>query len=87
MNRTLFMLLAQYDGKPMIPAETACKDFFAPCTYATFLRKVQDGQIPLPLVKMERSQKGARMIHLSDLADYIDLRRGDAEREMKKLRA
>lgn len=87
MNRTLFMLLAQYDGKPMIPAETACKDFFAPCTYPTFLRKLEAGDIPLPLVKMERSQKGARMIHLSDLAAYIDLRRDDAAREMKKLRA
>lgn len=87
MNRTIFMLMAQYDGKPMIPAETACRDFFAPLTYQTFLRKVQDGEIALPLVKMERSQKGARMIHLADLAAYIDVRRDAAVEEMRKLRA
>jgi hypothetical protein len=36
---------------------------------------------------MEDSQKGARMIHLSDLADYIDRRRDAAAKELKQMRA
>lgn len=80
MSKTLFMLMAQHDGKPVLPADVVCREYFAPLTLPVFLRKVSNGDIPLPLMKMERSQKGARVIHLEDLATYIDKQRETAKR-------
>lgn len=85
--KTLFMLMAQYDGAPMISAEQCCKDFFAPLTLPVFMRKVKEGDIDLTMIPMENSQKGARMIHLKDLADYIDKRRAAADKERKQMGA
>ena len=81
MMKTLFMLMAQHDGKPILPVDVVCKEYFAPMTLPVFLRKVNAGEIALPLVKMERSsQKGPRLVHIEDLAAYIDERRAEAKR-------
>ncbi len=85
--KTLMMLMLRHDGQAMLPADVVCKEYFAPLTLPVFLRKVNAGDIALPLVKMERSQKGARLVHLQDLAEYIDRQRADALKEMVKLRA
>lgn len=82
---TLFMLMARYDGAPMVPAERVRADFFDSMTLPVFLRKAQAGDIPLPIVRMDRGQKAARMIHLKDLADYIDARRKEALDEARKM--
>lgn len=82
---TAFLLMAQYDAIPIIPAETVCKDFFGHLTLRKFLRKVSDGSLPLPMVKIEDSQKAAKGVHLQDLAKYLDDRRDAAQREHKKL--
>jgi hypothetical protein len=39
----------------------------------------------LPIVRVERSQKSARSVHLSDLADYIEIRRQAALKEHRQL--
>ena len=80
VSKTLFMLMAAHDGKPVLPVDVVCREYFAPLTLPVFLRKVQNGDIALPLIKMERSQKGARLIHLEDLAAYIDAQREAAKR-------
>lgn len=82
MTKTLFMLMAKHDGKPILPADEVCREYFAPMTLPVFLRKVGAGEIALPLVKMERSQKGAKVVHLKDLAAYIDAQRTAALREL-----
>ena len=84
---TLFLLMARHDGRPMLAADQVCKDYFAPLTYPVFLRKITAGEIALPLVRMEASQKGAKMVHLSDLAQYIDERRKAAQKEARQLQA
>jgi hypothetical protein len=73
--KTLFLLMAQYDGKVIIPVETVCKDFFSHLTLPQFLRKIGAGKITLPIVRVDRSQKSFRGVHLQDLADYLDERR------------
>lgn len=83
---TIFLLMAKH-GAPMITAETCCKDYFSPLTLPVFIRKVAAGEIAIPLVRMEDSQKGAKMVHLSDLATYIDQRRDAAAKELKAMRA
>lgn len=49
--------MAQYDGRAVIPAETVCRDFFSHLTLDKFLRKRAAGEIDLPLVRIEASQK------------------------------
>jgi hypothetical protein len=82
---TLFLLMAQYNGRAIIPVETICKDYFSHLTPEKFLRKIAAGEIELPLVRIEVSQKSAKGVHLQDLADYLDRRRAAAIRETKSL--
>lgn len=79
---TIFLLMAKHEA-PVISAETCCREYFAPLTLTVFMRKVNEGTIPLPLIRMEESQKGAKMVHLTDLAAYIDARRAAAGKELK----
>ncbi|MCO1435407.1 pyocin activator PrtN family protein [Burkholderia multivorans] len=83
--KTAFLLLAQYDGQAVIPIDDVCRDYFAPLTVATLLRKIGSGEIRLPVVRMEKSQKGAKGVHVEDLAAYIDARRAAAVKECDQL--
>jgi hypothetical protein len=50
------------------------------------LSKVAVGDIKIPLVRIEPgSQKGAKGVHLTDLAQYIDQSRAAAVKEAKQL--
>lgn len=80
---TLWMLLARYRGEPTIPAETVCENHFGHMNYRVFLRKVADGEINLPVIRMTEGQKAPRYIHVSDLARYIDERHQVAEKEAR----
>lgn len=82
---TAFLLMAKYEGTPIIPAQKVCDDFFPHLTLVKFLRKVSDGHIPLPIVRIEASQKSAKGVHLQDLAQYLDQRRDEAQREFKQM--
>ena len=84
---TLFLLMAQYDGRVIVPAEAVCKDYFSHLTITKFLRKVGAGEIDLPLTRAERSQKSAKGVHLRDLASYLDKRREIALSEARAFRA
>lgn len=84
MNTT-FLLMAQYNAQAVVPIEAVCRDYFAPLTVPTLIRKIGAGEIRLPLVRMETSQKGAKGVHIQDLADYIDARRAAAVKECTQL--
>jgi hypothetical protein len=43
------------------------------------------GQIKIPVVRMDGSNKGAKGIHLQDLATYIDGLRESAQKESTQL--
>jgi hypothetical protein len=75
-----------YSGRPIIPVENVAKDFFG-LTTEKFVRKVSAGDIALPLVRMEASQKCAKGVHINDLAEYLDKRRAAAVKECQQLRA
>ncbi|MBU9388981.1 pyocin activator PrtN family protein [Burkholderia multivorans] len=83
--KTAFLLLVQYDGQAIVPIDVVCRDYFAPLTVATLLRKISAGEIRLPIVRMEKSQKGAKGVHVEDLAAYIDARRAAAVKECEQL--
>ena len=86
---TAFLLMAQYNGQAVIPIDSLCADYFRHLTPEMLLRKVMAGEIDLPVVRIESSQKSARGVHLQDLADYLDRQRAAAlkERDQMKRRA
>jgi Pyocin activator protein PrtN len=43
------------------------------------------GEINIPIVRMESSQKSARGIHLADLAEYLDRQTEAARKECRQL--
>jgi len=77
--------MAQYNGLAVIPADVVCRDYFPHLTPDKFVRKVSAGEIKLPLIRMEGSQKAAKGVHLQDLADYLDARRAAARKEAQQL--
>lgn len=84
--KTDFMLLARYDGLPIIPIETVCQDYFSHLTPEKFLRKVASGEISLPVVRVEGSQKTAKGVPINDLAAYLDKQIAAARKECESLK-
>lgn len=84
---TIFFLMAQYHGKAVISVDEICRDYFPHLDPAKFIRKVSAGDISIPMIRMEGSQKTAKGVHISDLADYIDKRRNAARKECNQLAA
>ena len=82
---TMFLLMAQYNGAAVVPIEVVCRDFFSHLTVEKLLRKALRGDIALPIVRIESSQKARRGVHLADLAAYIDKRRVAALKERDQL--
>lgn len=84
MNSTLWMLQGRYEYMPIIPADVVAKDFFG-LERRVFLRKVDDGSIKLPLVRMEDSNKSAKGVDARHLATFLDERINAAQREFEQL--
>jgi pyocin activator protein PrtN len=84
--KTAFLLMAQYDGLAVIPVEYVCRDYFRHLTVDKLLRKVLLGEISIPIVRMEGSQKTAKGVHVNDLAAYLDRQTEAARKECEQLR-
>lgn len=82
---TSFLLMAQYDGLAVIPVDRVRKDYFAHLNEREFIRKLSRGEIPLPVVRVDESQKTAKGVHLVDLASYLDKRREAAAKELRAM--
>jgi hypothetical protein len=80
--KTAFLLMAQYNGKAIIPINDVCRDYFPHLTPTKLVRKMSVGEITIPLVRIESSQKSAKGVHLADLAEYLDSRAEVARKEM-----
>lgn len=83
--KTLFVLMAQYNGQVVIPLDRVCQDYFTHLTTDMFQRKVGAGQIRLPITRMEPSQKSAKGVHIADLSAYLDEQRAAAVKESNQL--
>lgn len=81
---TLWMLQGKYNQSPIILVDTVAKDFFGMNT-RTFLRKVDDGSIDLPVMRMDDSQKALKGVHIRTLAEYIDKRQAEAQRDHERM--
>ena len=65
--------------------KTCAATIFRHLTVENLLRKLLSGEITLPVVRIENSQKAARGVHLVDLAAYIDRQREKALKESRQL--
>ncbi|MBR8142099.1 pyocin activator PrtN family protein [Burkholderia sp. AU19243] len=81
---TVFILMAQYGARAVVPIEEVCRDYFAPLTLPKLLQKIAAGEIALPVVRMSQSQKAAKGVHIMDLAAYIDKQRAAAVKEYER---
>lgn len=82
---TIFYLMAQYQGRAVVPLEVVCRDYFPHLSVAKLLRKCLRGDLALPIYRAETSQKSGRGVHINDLGAYIDARRAAAVKECRQL--
>jgi hypothetical protein len=75
---TAFLLMAQYNGKAVIPLDDVRRDYFGHMTMMKLCKKLMIGEIDLPVVRTDASQKSWKGVHLVDLANYIDRQRDAA---------
>ncbi|MEM7935088.1 pyocin activator PrtN family protein [Morganella morganii subsp. sibonii] len=69
MNTT-FLLMAEYETS-QIPLAVVAKKFLN-ITEAYADKKANLGELPFPVYRDTTSQKSIRMVHVSDLAEWID---------------
>lgn len=82
---TIFLLLAQYGATAVVPLDIVARDYFPHLSPEKLLRKISLGDIRLPVVRIEGSNKSAKGVHVEDLAKYIDERRAAAQKECSQL--
>ncbi|MGY3560083.1 hypothetical protein ACVWZ4_001136 [Bradyrhizobium sp. USDA 4472] len=54
-----FLLMAQCNGRAVIPVESVCSDFFTHLAPTKFIEKVRAGEIRLPLVRLESTHSAS----------------------------
>ena len=86
---TAWPLMAQYEGLAVIPLERIARDYFDVDRGGLpgFLRRLDAAEIPHPVTRMGRSQKGARGVYLHDPAAYIDARRAAGMKKLQQMQA
>lgn len=85
MVSTTWMLMARYEGMVIVPVDLVVRDYFQHLTEAKFVRKVNEGDIDIPLVRIEGSNKCTKGVPLADLADYLDRKIAEAREENDKI--
>jgi hypothetical protein len=83
---TAFLLMAQFGARAVIPLEEVRREYFSHLESDNLTRKLASGEIALPVIRIEKSQKSAKGVHVQDLAEYIDARRAAAVKERNQLR-
>ena len=81
--KTEMLLMAQYE-KPVIPLEYICQEYFG-LAPASAKQKASSATLPIPAVRLGNSQKSPWVIHIFDLAKYIDEKRQEAEDEWRSV--
>lgn len=69
-----FDYLLQQHGEVLLPLSTLCEKYLG-LSYRVARRHYLSGKLLIPVVPMGSGQKAVLMVHLEDLAKYIDARR------------
>ncbi|WP_313902293.1 pyocin activator PrtN family protein [Methylobacterium sp. E-005] len=82
---TFAILREQYGPRVIIPLDRVREDFFDGMSQEHLLRRVSEGKLNLPIVRIDASQKSAKGVALVDLAAYLDRRIEVARKECRQL--
>jgi len=73
----MFLLMAEYETAT-VPLSQVCEKFFG-MKATTAERKASENKLPIPTFRTAESQKAPRMVHIADLADFIDRQRDESK--------
>lgn len=79
MNKMEIMLLMKFEA-PIIPLEKICDDYFG-FSKNTAKQRARSGTLPVPAFRLGKSQKLPWMIHVRDLANFIEHSSNEAKNE------
>lgn len=80
---TVFLLMAEFNT-PTIPLSQIAERYLG-MTIATANKKASCGELGIPSFRLDQGQKAPRIVHIKDLADYIDKKRVEAKRELDRV--
>lgn len=80
---TLFLLMAEFETSTIPLADIS--ERYLGMLPATADKKAGCGALPIPTFRIGDSQKAPRMVHVSDLAEFIDKKRSEAKEELRRL--
>ena len=81
---TVFMLLAEF-GTAQIPLETICKQYFD-MEYPEARKAASKQLLPVPVIRLG-SQKSPWIVHVNDLAAFIDAQLSKARNDHRRMHA
>ncbi|PHM50179.1 MULTISPECIES: pyocin activator PrtN family protein [Xenorhabdus] len=82
---TVFLLMAEFETSQILLSAIAEK--YLKLTPATAERKAIEGKLKFPTYRMNDSQKSPRIVHVHDLAEYIDKQRELAAKEVERMQS
>ncbi|WP_020095978.1 pyocin activator PrtN family protein [Methylobacterium sp. 285MFTsu5.1] len=82
---TVAILREQYGPRVIIPLDRVMEDYFPGVSQEHLLRRVSEGKLNLPIVRIDASQKSAKGVGLIDFAAYLDQRMEAARKECRQL--
>lgn len=82
---TVAILREQYGPRVIIPLDRVMEDYFPGVSQEHLLRRIGEGKLDLPVVRIDASQKSAKGVALVDLATYLDRRIEAARKECRQL--
>lgn len=81
---TMFLLMAEFETTT--PALADIAERYLGMKPTTADKKAGCGELPIPTFRIGDGQKSPRMVHVADLAEYIDNQRKAAKAELKNCR-
>lgn len=82
---TAFALLARFES-PTVPLEDICEEFFGLRRDKAYQHASMQS-LPVPTFRASDSQKAPRLVHVDDLARYLDDQRAKARKEWETANA
>lgn len=73
LTMTHRLLLAQFSNRAVVPLDEIAESYLG-LGIRTAKNRAKAGMLPFPVFKMRNSAKSPFLVHLDDLANYIDER-------------
>ena len=85
-STTMYLLMAEYGARTLIPLEELCNEALGMCVN-TAKRRAKANELPFAVVKLNDSQKAPYLVHIHDLAAFIENKCSAARIEWGKARS